>query len=159
MEKLMHGTYIEIIGGMEEDIIVNIEATKMTDKEVKEKAADTERVAYKNTYKDGKRVKSEKLYDPYNDEMFNVGDDTLYYEPLPKNMSMRYSILSRLKSDCEYVIDHKIRMPHTFFWAGTPKEQIREMRERLNSFADDEKPEWLTMEQIDNYEKELEALQ
>ena len=154
----MNGTYYEIVGGMEEDIIVNVDKTEMNDSDASRKAADTERVAYKNTYKEGKRVKSEKIYDPYDDEMFNVGDDIVYYEPLPKDMSFRYSMLARLKSDCDYVIGHKISMPHNFFWAGTPEAQIREMRERWNSFEADEKPEWLTMEQIDEYEKNLAVL-
>lgn len=158
MATLMNGTYFEIIGGMSEDIILNTEKTDMADKQVKAKAANTERYAYKNTYKDGKRIKSEKLYDPHDDEFFAVGDDALHYEPLPKDMSFRYSMLARLKNDCEYVINNKISMPHNFFWAGSPDAQIKEMRDRWNSFADDEKPEWLTMEQIDAYEKELAAL-
>lgn len=40
-------------------------------------------------------------------------------------------------------------------WADNVNDQIDNMRALWNSFSDEGKPEWLSMEQIDNYEKQL----
>ena len=150
---LMHGTYYEIVGGMDEDIIKPV-SYYSDSKYVVELAQDTERVAYMNTYMMGERVESVKLYDPYNDETFPVNDGTLYYEPLSEDMRYRYSMLSRLKSDCDFYLGNGYGY-EGHLWAGSVKKQIAEMRYRLNEFKDDEKPQWLTEEQIDNYEREM----
>lgn len=152
--KLMNGTYYEIVGGMEEDIIKKADATLENDSKAKIEAMNTERVAYRNTYENGKRIASERIYDPYNDGFFMVGEDTLYYEPLSRDKTFQYSMLGRLKTDCDYFLGCGYGF-EGHLWAGTVEEQIREMRERWNSFEDDEKPEWLTMEQIDKYEIEM----
>lgn len=157
--KLMDGTYYEITGGMSDNYIKKVSESNYTDKEVIYEAANTERVAYKNTYEKGKLISSIKLHDPYGDAFYRVGDEYIYYEPLPREMARAYMMLSRLKSDCDYVINNNIRMPHLFFWAGTPDKQIKEMRDRWNAFEDDEKPEWLTMEQIDEYERKLKEIE
>ena len=154
MAKVMNGTYYEIVGGMEDEIIENINSTKLNDDTARETAAQTERVCYKNTYRDGKRIESEKIYDPYNDEMFMVGHDQVYYEPLPKDKAFQYSMLGRLKSDCDYFLGYGNGYePH--LWAGTVEKQIAEMKRRWLEFDEDEKPEWLTMEDIENYERRM----
>lgn len=150
--KLKNGTYYEIVGGMNEDIVVNINNTSMSDKDATMEAANTERCAYKNTYKKGKRIESVKLYDPYNDEYFPINTDRVYYEPLPRDKAFEYSMLGRLQSDCEYFLGNGNGY-EGHLWAHTVEAQIKEMRDRWNAFEDDEKPEWLTMEQIDEYEK------
>ena len=150
--KLKNGTYYEIVGGMNEDIVVNINNTSMSDKDATMEAANTERCAYKNTYKEGKRIESVKLYDPYNDEYFPINTDRVYYEPLPRDKAFEYSMLGRLQSDCEYFLGNGNGY-EGHLWAHTVEAQIKEMRDRWNAFEDDEKPEWLTMEQIDKYEK------
>lgn len=150
--KLKNGTYYEIVGGMNEDIVVNINNTSMSDKDATMEAANTERCAYKNTYKEGKRIESVKLYDPYNDEYFQIGGEQVYYEPLPRDKAFEYSMLGRLQSDCEYFLGNGNGY-EGHLWAHTVEAQIKEMRDRWNAFEDDEKPEWLTMEQIDEYEK------
>ncbi len=152
MEKLMDGTYYEIGGGMFDSITVNVNKTAMDDKKAKGYAADRECYAYKNTYEEGKRIKSVKLYDPYNDAYFPTDTDRLYYEPLPENMRFRYSMLGRLQSDCDYFLGNGNGY-EGHLWARSVEEQIKEMRERWNSFEEDEKPKWLTWEQIDEYEK------
>ena len=150
--KLMDGIYYEIVGGMNEDIVVNINNTSMSDKDATMEAANTERCAYKNTYKEGKRIESVKLYDPYNDEYFPINTDRVYYEPLPRDKAFEYSMLGRLQSDCEYFLGNGNGY-EGHLWAHTVEAQIKEMRDRWNAFEDDEKPEWLTMEQINEYEK------
>ena len=42
-----------------------------------------------------------------------------------------------------------------FLWAGNVKEQIKTMKDIWNSLK--VKPEWLTMEQIETWEKEMEV--
>lgn len=154
MSDLMNGTYYEIVGGMEDEIIENINNTKLNDDIAREMAAQTERCCYKNTYKDGKRIISEKIYDPYNEEMFMVGHDQICYEPLPKDKAFEYSMLGRLKSDCDYFLGNGYGYePH--LWAGTVEKQIAEMKRRWLEFDEDEKPEWLTMEDIEKYERRM----
>ena len=156
--KLMDGTYYEIVGGMSEDIIKKVYETTLSDQGAKVEAINTERTAYKNTYKNGKRIESIKLHDPYNDEYFPVGGDEVYYEPLPRDMAFAYSMLGRLKADCDYVLGCGGKGAVRMMWAKTIDAQIKEMRDRWNIFADDEKPEWLTMEQIDEYERKLKEV-
>lgn len=63
-----------------------------------------------------------------------------------------YMMLDRLRSDCEYYLGYGNRQTSRL-WAGGEKEQIAKMKELYNGFPDDEKPEWLTYEQILEYEK------
>lgn len=61
-------------------------------------------------------------------------------------------MLGRLRSDCDYYLGHGNRnVKH--LWAGNEKEQIEKMKELYNSFPHDKKPEWLTYQQILDYEK------
>lgn len=154
MGELMNGTYYEITGGMEENIIKRVPATQNNDKKAKQIAADTERTAYRNTYENGKRIESVRLYDPYGDEFYIVGSDELYYEPLPREIAFQYQMLSRLKSDCEYYLGHGNRNEN-HLWAGNVVDHITEMKNRWNALA--AKPEWLTMEQINEYERRMTA--
>lgn len=152
--KLMNGTYYEITGGMSEDIIKNVTETDMSDRDAKTEAVNTERIAYKNTYIEGKRVKSVKLYDPYNDEYYAVGREDLFYEPLPYELRYKYSMLDRLRMDCEYFLGNGNGYAG-HLWAGSVEEQIKEMRDIWKGLEDDEKPEWLTMDMIDEYERKM----
>lgn len=151
---LMNGTYYEIGGGMEEDIIKKVKATPLNDKKAKKIAADTERWAYRNTYKNGKRIESVKLYDPYEDAFFLVGTDKEYYEPLPENLRFDYQMLGRLKADCDYFLGNGNGY-EGHLWAGTVEDQIKEMRKRWIKFKDDEKPEWLTLVDIAEYNRKM----
>lgn len=63
-----------------------------------------------------------------------------------------YMLLSRLQSDCEYFLNHGGRS-EKHLWAGNVKEQIAKMKELWNGL--DKKPEWLSMEDIEKYEKEM----
>lgn len=73
------------------------------------------------------------------------------------NLEYNYMLLDRLKQDCEYFLGNgNGNVKH--LWAGDIDEQIDKMKELYNSFADDEKPEWITMKDINNYEKKMKAL-
>lgn len=65
-----------------------------------------------------------------------------------------YQMLGRLKTDCEYYLGFGNRNAERL-WAKSETGQIEEMKKIWNSFSDDEKPEWLTWEQIEVYEKEM----
>lgn len=62
-----------------------------------------------------------------------------------------YSMLSRLQTDCEYVI----RTAHSTrsLWGNTVESHIEYMRKLYDSLRN--KPEWITSQDIDYYEKEL----
>lgn len=68
--------------------------------------------------------------------------------------SYRYQLLSRLKSDCDYYLNYGNRNPNTL-WAEGEEEQIATMKVLWNSFPDEDKPEWLTWEEILEYEKKM----
>lgn len=68
----------------------------------------------------------------------------------------RYSLLGRLKSDCDYFLGNGNRNEKQL-WAHSVDKQISKMKELHNSFGDDEKPEWLTMDQINDYEKKMNS--
>ena len=63
-----------------------------------------------------------------------------------------YMMLSRLKSDCDYYLNYGNRNNKNL-WAVDEQKQINEMKRLYNNFSDDKKPEWLTMENILQYEK------
>lgn len=73
---------------------------------------------------------------------------------LGKGDEFRYQLLDRLKSDCDYYLGNGNRNDK-HLWAGNVKDQIQTMKDLYNSFSDDKKPEWISLEDIDNYEKEM----
>lgn len=75
-------------------------------------------------------------------------------EFVSKEKRFQYQMLGRLKSDCEYYLGYGHKNPNGL-WAKSEKGQIEEMKRIWNTFSDDEKPEWLTWEQIEVYEKEM----
>jgi hypothetical protein len=68
------------------------------------------------------------------------------------NNTFKYQMLSRLQMDCDYYLGNGNR--HTkFLWADNEKDHIQEMKDIYNSL--DKKPEWLTWEEILQYEKRM----
>jgi hypothetical protein len=66
----------------------------------------------------------------------------------------RYMMLSRLKSDCDYYLGYGNRSSNAL-WAEDENQQIETMKALHNSFDGNEKPEWLTWEQILDYERQM----
>ena len=65
----------------------------------------------------------------------------------------RYMFLSRMQTDCKYFLDgHEY---NKFLWAGNVDDQIKYMKWLYNSFPDDKKPEWISMEEIEDYERQM----
>lgn len=74
------------------------------------------------------------------------------------NLEYNYMLLDRLKQDCEYFLGNGNGNAEHSLWAKDIDEQIAKMKELYNSFADNEKPEWITIEDINDYEKKMKAL-
>ena len=66
-----------------------------------------------------------------------------------------YMLLGRLKSDCEYYLVNGGENAKQSLWAQDEQAQIDKMRELYDSLPI--KPEWLTMEQIDEYAARMGA--
>ena len=77
-------------------------------------------------------------------------------EVIHKDSVFRYQLLDRLRSDCEYYLNYGNRHPKSL-WAGDEKLQIEFMIKLHESFKEDEKPEWLTMDEILEYSKKMIA--
>lgn len=72
--------------------------------------------------------------------------------------TFRYQMLSRMKADCEYYLGNGNRHPK-YLWADNEKDQISCMKALWLSFPEDKKPEWLTLEQIQDYEKQMVGIE
>lgn len=68
------------------------------------------------------------------------------------NPEFLYQMLGRLESDCKYFLGNGNGY-EKHLWASSVIEQISAMKEIYNKL--DVKPEWLTMEQINEYEKQM----
>jgi len=66
------------------------------------------------------------------------------------NQSFEYQLLNRLESDCKYFLNYGNRNIK-ILWALNVNDQIEKMKELYNQLKI--KPEWLTYEEILNYEK------
>ncbi|HEL1037684.1 TPA: hypothetical protein TVE81_001730 [Streptococcus equi subsp. zooepidemicus] len=77
--------------------------------------------------------------------------------------SHNYRLLSRLQLDCEYYlgacVENQVDMAtaQKHLWAGTIEGQIDKMRELYKSLPENEKPEWLSLSDINQYEKKMLA--
>jgi len=68
--------------------------------------------------------------------------------------SFNYQLLSRLQADCEYYLNWGGRSKK-HLWADNEIEQISKMKELHNGFSEESKPEWLTMKEIEEYERKM----
>lgn len=75
-------------------------------------------------------------------------------EVLQHDLRFRYMLLSRLQADCEYYLGFGNRNPGRL-WAGSEAEQIEYMTKIHDSFGEAEKTEWLAMEKIKEYGREM----
>ena len=83
-------------------------------------------------------------------ECENLKEDAEESEPI----KFSYRLLGRLAQDCDYFLGAGERNDK-HLWAGSPEKQIAKMRELYGKFPEDKKPEWLSPEDIDNYEKQM----
>lgn len=73
---------------------------------------------------------------------------------LQHEKKFRYMLLSRMKSDCDYYLGYGNRHAK-HLWAGNERDQIDCMKALWNSFSAKDKPEWLTWEQLLDYEQKM----
>ena len=73
---------------------------------------------------------------------------------MQRDLAFRYMLLGRLQADCEYYLGFGNRNTNRL-WAGSEERQIDFMIKLYDSFSADEKPQWLTMDKIKEYEKEM----
>lgn len=70
------------------------------------------------------------------------------------NDRFRYMLLDRMRSDCDYYLGFGNRNPKHLS-SNSIEIHIQKMKDLWNSFPDDKKPEWLTYEQILQYETQM----
>lgn len=63
----------------------------------------------------------------------------------------RYQLLDRMRQDCDYYIRNNFKTGNCL-WAEDVERQIDVMKQIWNSFDENDKPEWLTWEQILEFE-------
>lgn len=68
--------------------------------------------------------------------------------------SFKRMMLSRMQSDNEYFLGNGNRNER-HLWAKNPEEHIGIMKELYNSLPENERPDWLSMKDIENYEKQM----
>lgn len=78
------------------------------------------------------------------------------FDILKQDVTFRYQLLSRMKSDCDYFLGYGNRNKNNL-WAGNVTGQIEIMKSLHNSFPEGEKPEWLTWGEILDYEVKMTA--
>ena len=72
----------------------------------------------------------------------------------PATDSYKYVLLDRMVMDCLYYLGNGNRNPK-YLWSTNEEEHIANMKALWNSFPEDGKPEWLSMEDIEKFEKEM----
>ncbi len=77
---------------------------------------------------------------------------------MKKDLRFEYGMLARLESDCKYFLGYGGRNER-HLWAGSVDKQIEEMKRRYNWFKDEDKPEWINLEIIEDYYRQMKEEQ
>lgn len=75
-------------------------------------------------------------------------------EILNSDKKFRYMMLDRLRSDCNYYLDNGHRHKK-FLWANNEEEHIELMVALYESFSKEDKPEWISMDNIEEYRRKM----
>ena len=70
------------------------------------------------------------------------------------DMSFRYQLLDRMRSDCEYFLGNG-GGHDKYLWGGDVHSHVYFMRGLWNSFPNGYKPEWITFDDINSYEQRM----
>lgn len=86
-----------------------------------------------------------------------------FYEQAVKMISkqseeFKYEMLDRMKSDCDYCLASNSEL-ELCLCGFSVSEYITFMTALYNSFPDDKKPEWISIEDINKYEETMLAVQ
>lgn len=73
-----------------------------------------------------------------------------------ENMSneIKYQLLDRMKQDCKYYLSYGNRQKK-YLWSGDEWQHIEDMKQLYFSFDPEERPEWLTAEDIKYFKKAM----
>lgn len=121
----------------------DLDADAIVDEAIKQNKLDADEADYCDYV-------SEISEQEYKDAVPHKVEESLQ-ESTDEGKKFNYMMLSRLKSDCDYYLGNGNRNPKSL-WSGDESKQIAKMREIYNGFSDEDKPEWLTKEDIDKYE-------
>jgi hypothetical protein len=73
---------------------------------------------------------------------------------IEKSFEFSYLMLGRLQTDLDYYFGNGKRNDKTLYYQDI-NEHLEEVKKLHASFPDDLKPEWLTLEQIAEYEEKV----
>ncbi len=73
------------------------------------------------------------------------------FDPLKQSPEFRYRLLDRLRSDCEYFFGNGHRNVK-YLWGQDPHTHVSLMRKLYSSFDITERPEWIDLNLISEYE-------
>ena len=73
---------------------------------------------------------------------------------LRHDMEFRYGLLDRMRCDCLYYLGNGHRLKK-YLWAGDERLHIAVMRALHNSFPENGKPVWLSIADIEYFEREI----
>ena len=76
----------------------------------------------------------------------------------PHGDEFDYMFLGRLKSDCKYFLGFGNAHPKEL-WAQSVDKQITLMKEFLKSFKGERVPDWITMQDIEDFETKMKQAQ
>ena len=86
---------------------------------------------------------------------FPISDEFVIVDEYKESdFKFEYMMLSRLQCDCEYFLGNGNRSLKVLHEESVA-EHIARMKQIWNDFPDDAKPEWLTLEQLLEYEKKM----
>ena len=71
-----------------------------------------------------------------------------------RDSEFRYRVLSRCIQDCKYFLGEGQRFSK-YLWGGNVQSHIKAMRILWSSFPEGEKPEWISLDEIERFSKEM----
>ena len=74
---------------------------------------------------------------------------------LEMELEQKYQLLERMKSDCEYYLNGGQKQVK-YLWSQSVDQQIQDMKDLLFSIPRENRPEWLTYYDIQNYSAKMD---
>lgn len=84
----------------------------------------------------------------------SISEDTDWSKE--NDSSFKYQMLDRLKSDCKYFLGNGNGCCK-YIWNNNVEDHIQEMKNIYNSFADEDKPDWISLDDINEFESKMKA--
>ena len=89
-------------------------------------------------------------------ELVNNPKDDPNYEKEKANQH-NYMMLDRLRADCDYFLGNGNGFVGHLYYKDVDK-HIAEMKKIYNSFSEEEKPEWINLKDIENYQTQMNEM-